>query len=154
MNPNIKNILKQIGIGLLIAIPIMYILGFNYLEPTQVGLARNWITGEVYLQEQPGWHFTQPWVWITRIPTTPLKVSISTASRGYSSKLVQFNTKEYMSFVHTEGWAYYWWYNRLSFNFGYSSFEEFRGFRDVMRAYAYSANKYPFITILKEYETE
>lgn len=41
-------------------------------------------------------------------------------------------------------------FNRFSFNGSYP--EEYRGWRDVMRGYAYSTKRYPFIKILEEYK--
>ena len=69
---------------------------------------------------------------------------------GYSAKLIQFNPEYWREFVDVEGWRYYWLANRFSFNFGYE--EEYRGMRDLMRGYAYSAKQYLFLNILKEYK--
>jgi len=145
------------GKRLLIAVLLWFIFVVcfvTHLEPTEDGIGMNWLNGELRLLERNGWHITPPWVWVAKVQTTPMRVSVSTASRGYSAKLVQFNSEHYEEFIKTEGWYFYWWYNRLSFNIGYDRNEEYRGFRDVMRAYAYSAKKYPFITLLKEYEAE
>jgi hypothetical protein len=144
---------KRVAIALVILIVVRVTL-VTKLEPTEDGIGINWFNGELRLLERNGWHVTPPWVWVTKVPTTPMRVSISTASRGYSAKLVQFNSEHYKEFIKTEGWYFYWWYNRLSWNIGYDRIEEYRGFRDVLRAYAYSAKKYPFVTVLKEYEAE
>jgi len=66
-----------------------------------------------------------------------------------NAKLVQFDPEHWEEFVKVEGWRYYWWSNRISFNLGYR--EEYRGWRDVMRGYGYSAKKYPFIKVLEEF---
>lgn len=134
-----------------VPIVLFYTLFLNYTEPTQVGIARNWFSGEMRLQEGGGWHVSAPWVWVVRIDTRPMRVAVTSAGRGYSGKLVMFDPKEWREFVQTEGWHYYWWYNRFSFNFGYA--EEYRGMRDIMRGYAFGAKKYSFIKILNEYET-
>jgi hypothetical protein len=135
---------------LFITVPILlfYFLFVNFIEPTQVGIARNWFTGEMWLQEKSGWQLSAPWVWVVRIDTRPMRVAVTSAGRGYSGKLVQFDSKGWREFVQTEGWSYYWWYNRISFNFGHA--ETYRG----MRGYAFAAKKYSFITILNEYETQ
>ena len=124
----------------------------THIEPTEAGIGINWFNGNLRLLDRAGWHLTPPWVWVTKVQTTPMRVSVSTASRGYSSKLVQFQKEYYKEFIATEGWYFYWWYNRLSFNIGYTHDEEYRGFRDIMRAYAYSAKRYPFIKIINKYE--
>jgi hypothetical protein len=137
--------------GLLLALVFCgYLMFVNYLEPTYVGIARNTITGDMWLQDAAGIHFTWPWVRVARIPTCPLRVSVLSAGRGFSSKLVQFDPVYWREFVQVEGFHYYWWYNRFSFNWGYQ--EEYRGARDIMRGHAYSPKQYLFIKELAEYE--
>ncbi len=131
---------------------LFYLLFLNFTEPTEIGIARNWITGEMKLQERSGWHISAPDVWVARIDTRPMRVAVTSAGHGYSGKLVQFDPEEWREFVQTEGWHYYWWYNRFSFNFGYS--EEYRGMKDIMRGYAFAAKKYSFIKILNEYQPQ
>jgi hypothetical protein len=133
-----------------VPISLFYLLFLNYTEPTQIGIARNYVSGEMWVQEGGGWHFTAPWTLVAKIDVRPMRVAVTTTGRGFSAKLVQFEPKAWREFVATEGFRYYWWANRLSFNFGYD--EEYRGVKDILRGYAYSAKKYPFITILKEYE--
>src|SRR3989338_7610860 len=129
-----------------------YLAFMNYNEPIQVGIARNYITGEMWLQEGGGWFVTAPWGLVARVDTRPMRVAVTTASRGYSGKLVQFEPRAWREFVAVEGFHYYWWYNRVSFNFGYD--EEYRGMKDIMRGYAYGAKRYPFIKTLNEYQVQ
>jgi hypothetical protein len=139
-----------LGGGTSLLILIGYCALLNYTEPTQAGIARNYITGDVWLQETGGWHITAPWVVVVKIDTRPIRVEVSSAGRGYNAKLVQFNVRGWREFVATEGFWYYWWANRLSFNFGYH--EEHRGMKDILRGYAYTGRRYPFILILNEYQ--
>ncbi|HBI34448.1 MAG TPA: hypothetical protein DEA43_01125 [Candidatus Moranbacteria bacterium] len=129
-----------------------YLCFLNYNEPTEIGIARNVFSGEAWSQEGGGWHRTAPWVFVSKIDTRPMKVGVTTSGHGFSAKLVQFNTREWQEFIMTEGFRYWWWDNRISFNFGYS--EEYRGMKDILRGYAYSVKRYPFITILEEYQTQ
>lgn len=138
--------------GGLVAILLFYLGFLNYTEPTEIGLARNFISGDMWIQEKGGWHVTPPWVRVARIDIRPIRVSVSTAGRGYSAKLVQFKPEEWKAFVEIEGFRYYWWANRISFNLGYD--EEYRGMKDILRGYAYSVKSRPFIEILQEYEAE
>ncbi|MDB5260633.1 MAG: hypothetical protein JWN37_864 [Candidatus Nomurabacteria bacterium] len=131
-------------LGALIYFPFMH-----HSEPTQVGIMRNAFTGEVK-RDTPGWNLSAPWVKVAKVTTTPLRVCITTTSRAFNCRLVQFVPEEYEVFVRTEGFRYYWWANRISYNHGYD--EEYRGMRDIMRGYAYSAKRYPFIKILRVYE--
>lgn len=146
--------IKQTGQRLKFLCPIIlcvvfvYCLVFNYTNINQLGICRNVLTGRVYAQETSGFHLSLPWVLVIRVDTRPIRVAVMSSGRVANSKLVQFEAKEWASFVETEGWRYYWWSNRISFNMGYK--EEYRGWRDVMRGYGYSAKKYPFIKVLEE----
>lgn len=128
---------------------LFYLACVNYVEPSEVGIARNRVTGRMWLQHG-GFYLTWPWVGVARIDTRPMRVAVTTSGTARNAKLVQFNQKDWELFVQTEGWRYYWWANRFSINFGYD--EEYRGLRDIMRGYAYSVKKYPFITTIQEYQ--
>jgi hypothetical protein len=128
---------------------VFYLLFFNYTEPTQFGIARNKITGKMWIQEGGGVYLTWPWVWVVRVDTKPIRVAVVSGGRGYSAKLVQFEKRGWKEFVAVEGWRYYWWSNRISFNLGYD--DEYRGMKDILRGYAYGAKSYSFMTVLKEY---
>lgn len=144
---DLQRILGLVIVALLLF--ISYLTFFNHVDVTHVGIARNRVSGETWLQ-QPGWYLTAPWTQIARIDTRPMRVTVTTAGHGFSAKLIQFQVAGWKEFVTTEGFHYYWWYNRISFNFGYK--EEYRGFRDIMRGYAYGAKQYSFIKILEEYK--
>jgi len=111
----------------------------------------NPISGEL-TRDHPGRHLTPPWVFVAKLDTRPVRVCVTSASRSVNCRLVQFDERLYEDFVRTEGFRYYWWDNRFSFNFGYP--EEYRGFRDVMRGYAYSVKKYPFIKVVESYQDD
>jgi hypothetical protein len=135
---------------LLCLLPYLSLL--NYTEPTEVGVARNIFSGEMWLQEGGGWHTTAPWVRVARIDTRPMRLAITSAGHGYNAKLVQFELKYWREFVETEGFRYWWWANRISFNWGYD--EEYRGMRDILRGYAFSNKRYQFLTTLEQYNTK
>jgi len=138
-----------LSVGFIAVLLMMYLFLFNFTNVNQVGLCKNIVSKNVYAQETAGFHLTPPWVFVIRVDTKPIRVSVMSSGRVANAKLVQFNPKYWNDFVKTEGWRYYWWSNRISFNLGYK--EEFRGMKDVMRGYAYSAKKYPFITVLEEF---
>lgn len=135
------------------SIVCLFYFGFlNYTEPTEVGVVRNVATGEMILQEGGGWYCTTPWVFVSKIDLRPMRVAITTSGHGFNAKLVQFNPRAWRKFVETEGFRYWWWANRFSFNFGYD--EEYRGMKDILRGYAFSTKRYEFITILEEYDVK
>lgn len=154
MNTEMKQwmqLIKRLSIGFG-ALLVFYILFLNYTEPTEIGVAKNWINGEMWIQEGGGWHFTAPWTLVARIDTRPIRVSVPSGGHGYSSKLVQFDPKGWREFIQVEGWRYWWWSNRFSFNSGYH--EEHRGMKDILRGHAYGAKKYSFLKVLSEYEAQ
>lgn len=127
-----------------------YIMFVNYIEPNQIGIVRNIISGKMYVQEHGGFYFTAPWVFVIRVDTSPIRVSLMSGGKGYSSKLVQFQKEYWEEFVNIEGFRYYWWSNRFSINFGYT--EEYRGMKDILRGHAYGAKQYKFIKTLMQYD--
>lgn len=128
---------------------LFYCLFLNYNGATEVALALNPFNGKVTLQDKGQFYLTPPWVLVSNIDTRPIRVELGSASHAYSAKLVQFNPEGYEQLIELEGWHYYWWYNRLSFNYSYK--HENRGFRDILRAYAYSPKKCQFVEVLEEY---
>jgi hypothetical protein len=160
--PDVRRVLKYFSIfrlksvyiptAVLFPLFLMYLFGsLNYLEPTEIGIARNIISGNMWIQEG-GIHVSWPWVWVSKIDTRPVRVAVNSAGHGYSAKLVQFKKENWQDFVALEGWRYWWWANRISFNFGYD--DEYRGMRDIMRGYAYSPKQFPFLVVLEEYKTK
>lgn len=143
--------MKRIGLATGVVAVLLYFLCFNHTEPAEAGIAWNPISGELSAQApgDSGWHLTAPWTRVARIDLRPQRVCITTAGRGVNCKLVQFQLDGLKAFVDAEGFRYYWWANRVSYNYGYS--EEYRGFRDILRGYAFSAKQYPFIKVLEDY---
>ncbi|MBI2023078.1 hypothetical protein HYT01_00755 [Candidatus Giovannonibacteria bacterium] len=131
---------------------IFYLACVHYLEPNQVGIVRNRFTGEVRLDDQASFDITPPWIAVSRIDIRPMRVCITSASRGFNCKLIQFAPAHFKEFVLVQGFHYYWWANRISFNFGYN--EEYRGMKDLLRGYAYGTKQYPFVKILRDYKEE
>jgi hypothetical protein len=148
---SIKNPLwVKIVAGITSLVLCFYFLFINYTEPTELGIARNSISGEIWIQERGGWHLTSPFVLVSVLDMRPMRVAVLSAGHGYCAKLAQFDKTYWREFIATEGFRYYWFANRISFNFGYD--EEYRGQKDLMRGYAFSVKKYPFIKIITEYQ--
>ena len=135
--------------GICFLVGLFYLAFVNYTEAYEVGMARNFVTGELVLQDHGGFHITAPWVQVSRIDTRPVRVCITSDTRAFNCKLVQFEPSAYKEFVAVQGFQYYWLANRISFNFGYA--EEYRGMKDILRGYAFGVQKYPFVTILRDY---
>lgn len=128
---------------------IFYVACVHYLEPHEGAIVWNWASGELRVDTKAAWHLTWPWVVAARIDLRPQRVCITSTTRAVNCKLIRFNPSKFREFVATEGFRYYWLSNRISFNWGYD--EEYRGWRDVLRGYAFSNKGHPFIVVLQEY---
>jgi len=136
--------------SLALAIGVPYIALVNHVDQYEAGIAWNFATGQMWLQE-PGFHWTAPWTRVSTVDTRPQRVCITSGSHAaFNCKLVQFELTAWQQFVATEGLRYYWFSNRFSLNTGYR--EEYRGFRDILRGYAFSAQRYPFVTVLHDFD--
>lgn len=139
------------SVALAIALPLAFWAMFlNHVDQYEAGIAWNFATGDMW-QQEAGFHLTMPWVLVTDVDTRPQRVCITSAGHAaFNCKLVQFRPAAWREFIRVEGWRYYWFANRLSLNVGYR--EEYRGFRDILRGYAFSAERYQFIDVLEDYE--
>ncbi len=129
---------------------VFYLACFHYQGAYVVAITWNKISGEVRLEKEAGFHISPPWVRAAKIDILPMRVGIVSSSRGFNYKLVQFDPDAYREFVAVEGTHYYWLANRISFNFGYN--DEYRGMKDILRGYAYSVKKFPFVKVIRDYE--
>lgn len=145
-----KKWVKRVA-GSLLGIWVLFMTCFYSLEPTELGISRNMATGNVSLQSRTGYHVKPPWVFVSIIDTRPMRVCITSSSHAaFNCRLVRFVGSEWRTFVRTEGFKLYWWSNRISFNLGYR--EEYRGMKDILRGYAFSAERYPFLEVIQEYQ--
>ena len=144
-----KRIVAATLTGLVLVLLIFYLAFVNYTNRNQVGIAWDHLAGVVWLQNTGGWKLTAPWVSVARIDVRPIRVCITSAGRGFNCKLVQIVPAKYQEFLETEGFGYYWWANRISFNLGYD--EEYRGVKDIFRGYAFGVRKYGFLKVVDDY---
>lgn len=119
----------------------------HHADPYEFVIAVNKVTGEAITEIGGGFRFTAPWVLVSKIDIRPMRVCVYNAGRSYHCKLVRFVPEQFSELLALEGFRYYWWDNRLSFNSGYP--EEYRGVHDLLRGYAFGNKSYPFIEILQ-----
>lgn len=133
-----------IGALLLLA----YLSCFHYTPQHKIGIRWNEITGVASIDPHPGFFLTPPWVLVAKIETRPIRICITSRSRSVNCKLVRFVPENFEQLIAVEGWRYYWWDNRISFNWGHD--EEYRGTRDLLRGHAYSVKQFGFIKVETE----
>lgn len=127
----------------LLGLFLFWLCFFNYNSPHHVSINRNVITGEMSLKGS-GVHITAPWVQASRIDTRPFRVCVDCGCKNINCKLVTFNANGWNEFVKREGFKYYWWVNRISFNFGYE--HEYRGIKSILKGYT-DNKRYSFINV-------
>jgi hypothetical protein len=127
---------------------LFWLFCFHWTDPHEVGITRNFFSGTLELDSVGGFNITAPWIQVTKIDIRPTRVCISSSTKNFNCRLVQFQKEYYKEFIESEGFKYYWWCNRISFNTGHN--EEYRGMRDVLRGYAFDKNSRKFITIIEE----
>ncbi len=71
--------------------------------------------------------------------------SINIPYNNIDCRLISFNISGYLEFIEKEGFGYYWWRNRLSFNYGNKL--EYRGLPNVLRGYAFDDKNYKFLNV-------
>lgn len=134
--------IKMISLSLFF-IFFFWLFCIHYNQVHHVSVSRNFFTGELKLDESKGIKFSAPWVQVIKFDTRPFQVCIDCSCSNINCKLITFNPKGWQSFLDREGFKYFWFKNRISFNSGQNT--EYRGIRYVLRGYAFD-NEYPFIT--------
>lgn len=124
-----------------------YLFFYYYTGQHEACITQNLITGQMKMESRAGHHFTMPWVQASKLNLLPVKVCVVSATRNVNCKLVKFNPEKWEELIKWEGYHYYWWYNRISFNFGQPTY---RGFRNLMLGHAYGENRCSCVEILSE----
>jgi len=126
---------------------IFWIFFIHKLTITEFGFTRNIFTNELNIDTVAGIKITAPWIQVSVVDKSPIRVCIDCDCRNINCRLISFNTKNWREFSLKEGFKYYWWANRLSFNSGNK--EEYRGFKNILRGYAFDDIVPSFIKIEK-----
>lgn len=123
---------------------IIYMSLFSRNDINHISIERNYISGEVKINEDPGIRITAPWIQVVKIDIRPFKICVTSSSKVLNCGVYSFNKDGIHDFIKREGISYYWFRNRLSFNYGHR--EEYRGFVDIIKGYAFDlGKKYAFI---------
>jgi hypothetical protein len=135
-----------VGMGIMAVLLLFYLPFFHYTDAHEVGIKRNQLDGTLSI-DTPGFNITAPWIFVAKMETRPQRVCVESAAKVINCKLAIFRPTEYLEFVQREGFRYYWWDNRISFNSAYA--EEYRGSRDLIRGYAFSTAKQNFVEVIQ-----
>jgi hypothetical protein len=126
------------GIGIVLGLALVggfgfYIFCLNHVDLNEIGIAYNSADGQMKIQAT-GWHITSPMVRVTYLPTVPIQVDTVHSSKVITAKMVCLNTNGVHELIRLQGFSY---------SLG-------TGFNSIMKGYAFSGNKYPFLDILQE----
>ena len=124
-----------------------YLSFYHYTDSYEFCITYNILNGDLKSDEHAGHHLSLPWVLATKIDTRPQRVCITSATRNMDCRLVQFDTTQWKELIKFEGFRYYWWYNRFSFNSGQ---ETYRGVRNLLFGHSYGKTRGSFVKIIQE----
>lgn len=125
---------------------LFYLPFFHYTSAHEVGIKFDKWNG-IVSRDTPGFNLSPPWVLVAKMETRPLRVCIESVAKVINCKLAEFVPTAFQEFAQREGFRYYWWDNRLSFNSGYH--DEYRGSRDLIRGYAFGVSDQRFVRVLE-----
>lgn len=137
---------KKISVAIIFLF-IFWLMCFHWTGIHEVGIRRNIFTGELSLDDKPGPEISWPWVQVVKIDTRPRRICIECGCKNMNCVLVSFEPVGWRDFVDREGFRYYWWTNRFSFNSGAN--REYRGDDYLIKGYAFDEKNYSFITVEK-----
>jgi hypothetical protein len=118
---------------------------FHWTGVHQASIMRNIVTGVVSVDTISGPQLSPPWVQVSQIDTRPQRLCIDCDCRVLNCKLAQFVPSGWKEFVDREGFSYWWWSNRISFNSG--SDRTYRGQDWILRGYAFEGSEFTFISV-------
>lgn len=110
---------------------------FDHVPPSHIGVAYNSWSGQITVQQKPGWYVTSPLTFVMRIDTKPMRVTIITTANVIVSKLVQFKQEGVNDFLQRQGFGYMFPYRQ----------------KLIMVGYAYSGKQYRFLGVLEDPDT-
>lgn len=123
---------------------LFWLFFVHWTNVQQIAITRNIFTGELKIDTFPGIQISSPWTQVSRIDIRPVRVCVDCECRNMNCKLISFDINGWRNFVEKEGFRYYWWSNRISFNFGNK--EEYRGMKNILRGYSFDS-EYKFIKV-------
>lgn len=125
--------LSIFGALTLIGLIFFYLFFLNHIEFGEVGVARDNLKGQIWIQKQPGWYFTSFGTKVVTLKTVPIKVSLMTDANVVSQKIVRLKEDKIIDYIELQGFYYGSGWNLASILFGY----------------AYSGKEYSFLEILE-----
>lgn len=135
-------------IGGVVVLFLFWMACFHWTGIHQVAIARNFFTGKVIIDSTAGFNLSAPWVQVARVDIRPHRLCIDCDCRALNCRLVEFDRSGCMEFVNREGFRYYWWSNRFSYNSGAE--QEYRGMAFILRGYMSDGQSHSFLKITKE----
>lgn len=126
---------RKIKLGVVpAALLAFWALLLDHIPPGYIGVAYNRWSGQVVLQEAPGWYLTAPSTQVMRIDARPMRVTVISLANTLASKLIRFRKEGVNDYLERQG-------------FGYMI--PFRQ-KLIMVGYAYSGETYPFLDVLED----
>lgn len=144
---------KYFAIAAALSAPVAFVfwlLCLNHIALQEVGIAYDSWDGSVTVQHQPGWHVTGPTVRVAAISMLPTQVCVFAGYRITSCKLVRFvpSDEGVAAFIAQQGFHYY---DSGAGGVGCNSpAYTCSGVAAILKGYAFSGEKQPFVEVLRE----
>jgi len=126
-------------LGITAGAAVLLLMGFwvaflNHVHINEIGVAYNSWSGDVKVQENPGWYLTSPMVQVVALSTAAHQVSIPSSAVVINTKIVRFKKEGVQEFIRLQG-------------FSYSLHDSFDS---ILMGYAFSGKEYPFLEVMQE----
>ena len=120
---------------LVVGLFFFWLLWLNHVSINQVGIAYDSWDGKVTVQDQPGWYKTNPFTFVAKISTLPIKVKIPSDAAVINMKVVKFKKEGVEDYIRLQG-----------FHWIVSDSE----LENILLGYAYSGQKWSFLEVVQE----
>jgi hypothetical protein len=127
---------------------LLSLLTYSIVEwnsPTNISIYKNIFSGEMGVYKS-GLHISPPWVITRKINLEPRRFCIQCDCRNSTCNLIRFNPDGWKEFIDKEGFRFYWFSNRISFN---QSNITYRGLDNILYGYSFDSMEYGFIEVDK-----
>ncbi len=115
-----------------------YLAFLNHTDINEIGVAYDSMSGQITVQDKPGWYTTSPMVRVAYLSTLPMAVEIPSEAAVITKKIVRFKKEGLDDFIRLQG-------------FGYSMSSSLA---NTLLGYAYSGREWPFLEVMQEGGTE
>lgn len=130
----------SLGVRATMAVTVLLLLGLlayflflNHVDVNEIAIAYDSRTGNVWVQDTPGWYRTDPFTKVICISTAPALVTLpANGAKVITQYVIQFNPAGAKDYAKLQGYSYIYGSN----------------VDGILMGYLMSGKDYPFLTVL------